>query len=71
MKIDKMGVVLLMAHLLVTLAILGVYALFAYLGKPLTTIENMLLIIIGWWFGAIGKETLRKPTPTEEEPKGA
>jgi predicted RND superfamily exporter protein len=68
MKIDKMGVVVLMSHLTVTLAILAVYALFAYLGKPLTTIENMLLIIVGWWFGAISKESLKKqPDKTEEE----
>lgn len=66
-KIDGMGVYVLMSHLVVTLAIIGVYLAFAYLGKPLTTIENMLLVIVGWWFGSMGKEAIRKK---EEEANG-
>lgn len=61
MKLDKMGVLVLMSHLVVTLAIIVVYVLFAHMGKPLTTIENMLLVIIGYWFGAMGTNTIRKP----------
>lgn len=53
-KIDRMGVLILMAHLVITLAILALYGIFAYLGKPITTIENMLLVIVGYWFGAMG-----------------
>lgn len=76
MKIDRMGVLVLTAHLIITLAMIAVYALFALQGKPLTTIENMLLVIVGYWFGAMGSNTIRRPAdqpnpPTEEEKKGA
>lgn len=59
-SIDKMGVLYLMAHLIITLAFIVVYAVFAYIGQPLTTIENMLLVIVGYWFGAMGKEQMMK-----------
>lgn len=58
-KVDRMGVYILMAHLIITLAILTIYGFFAYIGKPVTTVENMLLIIVGYWFGAMGKNSLR------------
>lgn len=58
-KIDRMGVLVLMSHLVITLAMLGLYGVFAYIGKPVTTIENMLLIVIGYWFGAMGTQSIR------------
>ena len=58
-KVDRMGVYILMAHLIITLAVLIIYGFFAYIGKPVTTVENMLLIIVGYWFGAMGKNSLR------------
>ena len=64
-KIDRMGVLLLMAHLVITLAILALYGLFAYLGKPITTIENMLLVIVGYWFGAMGTGAIRPNSSTQ------
>lgn len=57
--VDRMGVMILVAHLIITLAILVLYGIFAYIGQPLTTVENMLLIIVGYWFGAMGKNSLR------------
>lgn len=51
---NKMGVYVLVAHLIITLAVLAIYAIFAGMGHQLTTIENMLLVIIGYWFGAVG-----------------
>jgi hypothetical protein len=64
-QLDRMGVLVLVAHLLVTLAMFGIYAFFSYIGKPVTTIENMLLIVVGYWFGAIGKETIRPTQQTQ------
>lgn len=58
-KLDRMGALILLAHIIITLAIIILYGFFAYIGKPLTTIENMLLIIVGYWFGAMGKNTIR------------
>lgn len=65
MKIDRMGVLLLMAHLVITLSMLALYAFFAYLGKPITTIENMLLVIVGYWFGAMGTSSIRPSSGTQ------
>lgn len=59
-----MGVLVLMSHLIVTLAFIVVYVTFAYLGKPVTTIENMLLVIVGYWFGAMGVTSVRPNTQT-------
>lgn len=64
-KVDKMGVLVLLSHLIVTLAIIAVYVVFAYLGKPLTTIENMLLVIVGYWFGAMGTNAIRPNNQTQ------
>ena len=64
-NVDKMGVLVLVSHLIITLAILALYAVFAYLGKPLTTIENMLLVIVGYWFGAIGTSAIRPSNQTQ------
>lgn len=58
-KVDRMGVLVLMSHLLITLAMIVLYAVFAWLGKPVTTIENMLLVIVGYWFGAMGTQAIR------------
>lgn len=64
-NIDKMGVLVLMAHLVVTILMLAVYVAFAYMGKPLTTIENMLLVIVGYWFGAMGTQAIRPSNQTQ------
>ena len=64
-NVDKMGVLVLMSHLIVTVLILVVYVAFAYMGKPLTTIENMLLVIVGYWFGAIGTNAIRPSNQTQ------
>ena len=64
-NVDKMGVLVLMSHLIVTVLMLVVYVVFAYLGKPLTTIENMLLVIVGYWFGAIGTNAIRPSNQTQ------
>jgi hypothetical protein len=66
-KIDRMGVLLLMSHLLITLAMISLYGIFAYLGKPVTTIENMLLVIVGYWFGAMGTSAIRPNNQTTIE----
>ena len=64
-NVDKMGVLVLMSHLIITLAMIVTYALFAYFEKPLTTIENMLLVIVGYWFGAMGTQAIRPNSNTQ------
>jgi uncharacterized membrane protein len=65
-KVDRMGVYVLVSHLIITIAVIVLYGLFAYIGKPVTTIENMLLVIIGYWFGAIGATQVRPTPPTTQ-----
>lgn len=64
MKIDRMGVLVLMAHLIITLAIIGLYGYSLHSGKPVTSIENILLVIIGYWFGSMGTNALRPNNQT-------
>lgn len=64
-KIDRMGVLVLMSHLVITLAVFGLYAYFVHMGKDTTSIETIILVIIGYWFGAIGKETIRPTSQTQ------
>lgn len=65
MKIDRMGVLVLMAHLIITLAILALYGIFTWLGKDLGTIETILLMIVGYWFGAMGTSAIRPNAGTQ------
>jgi uncharacterized membrane protein YfcA len=60
MKIDKMGVAVLMSHLIITLAVLAIYAVSSYNGKLDDTIRTLLTVIIGYWFGAIGANAIAK-----------
>lgn len=64
-KIDRMGVLVLMSHLIITIAILGLYGLFVYMGKDVSTVEMILMVIIGYWFGAIGKDSIRPNAQTQ------
>jgi hypothetical protein len=64
-EIDRMGVYVLMAHLVITLAVFALYAYFVSVGKDTTSIETIILVIVGYWFGAIGKETIRPTNQTQ------
>lgn len=66
-KLDKMGVLVLVAHLIITLAMLVIYTIFAVNGHQVTTIENMLLVIVGYWFGAMGTNAIRPNVQTNVE----
>ena len=76
-KLDKMGVIVLMSHLVITLAFIGVYVYTLAVGQQDDTIRTILTVIVGYWFGAMGKDALRKPTvqvkseDIEQEKKGA
>ena len=50
----RLEVLALMAHLVVTLGILGLYGFSLFSGHPDTTLQNLLLIIGGYWFGVVG-----------------
>lgn len=51
----NMEVVKLMAHLLITLAVIVGYILLIFVkGQHDTTLQGALFAIIGYWFGAVG-----------------
>lgn len=47
-----------MAHLLITLCILGAYVYTLHIGAPDETLKNLLLLIGGYWFGVMGKNKI-------------
>lgn len=59
-KIDRMGVYVLMSHLIITLFVLSLYAIALFNGVNDDTLRTILTVIIGYWFGAVGKEMLTK-----------
>lgn len=63
-NIDKMGVLILVAHLIITLAMIGAYIFFTYIGKSTSAIENMLLIAVGFWFASMGQNSIRPNSQT-------
>lgn len=71
-KLDRMGVLVLMSHLIITILILVIYAYTLHTGQGDETLKTILTVIVGYWFGSIGANALRKPDITnQEEKKGA
>jgi carbon starvation protein CstA len=70
MKLDKMGVIVLMAHLVITLAVIAAYLITLWIGKPDDIFKVAIPVIIGYWFGAMGATSLRKSNEKDEQ-KGA
>jgi hypothetical protein len=59
MKLDRMGVLYLVAHLIITLGILGVYLYSLTTGHPDETSKVLLYTIVGYWFGAVGMDKIK------------
>jgi uncharacterized membrane protein YfcA len=60
MGIDKMGVAVLMSHLIITLAVLGIYGYTLFTGHGDETLKTALMLILGYWFGAMGASAITK-----------
>jgi hypothetical protein len=76
MKIDKMGVVIIAAHLTITLVVIIGYIICLIKRIPAPQLETMAFMIMAYWFGAMGANKLGKITtvpdnPTDETKKGA
>lgn len=63
------GVLYVMAHLLITLAILGVYAYSVATGHPDETSKALLFSIVGYWFGAVGLDKIKPGQATPPNSK--
>lgn len=59
-NVDKMGVYVLMSHLIITLSIIAVYAYTLYSGNGDETLKTVLTVIVGYWFGSMGGQAIRK-----------
>lgn len=59
-KLNKMEVYIIMSHLIITLAFIGVYAYTLASGQEDSTIRTILTVIVGYWFGAMGQEQIKK-----------
>lgn len=75
-KLDRMGVLVLMSHLVITLVVLGIYGWSLASGTGDETLKTILTVIIGYWFGSMGSAAIRKPIDKkrqkeEMEKKGA
>lgn len=69
MNIDKMGVYVLLSHLIITLTIIAVYGYTLYTGKGDVTLQTILTVIIGYWFGAMGKNSITASQSVEQPKK--
>lgn len=64
-KIDRMGVYVLMAHLVITVALIVAYVIFTILDKPVGTVETALFMVLAYWFGAMGSNAIRPNSQTQ------
>jgi heme O synthase-like polyprenyltransferase len=60
-NLDRMGVLVLMSHLIITLVILAIYGYTLHTGTGDETLKTILTVIIGYWFGSMGSNAIRKP----------
>lgn len=59
MKGNRTGVWLIMAHLIITiLLILGYLYTLLVMKQPDETLKMAIMTILGYWFGALGKDKL-------------
>lgn len=69
-KTDKMGVLVLMSHLIITLVILAIYGYTLHSGQGDETLKTILTVIIGYWFGSMGANAIRKPEQNQNQNEG-
>lgn len=74
MKIDKMGVVVIAAHLIITLVVVIGYIICVIKRIPAPQLQTMAFMIIAYWFGAMGANKINKSmdsSTTDQTKKGA
>jgi hypothetical protein len=71
MNIDKNGVIIITAHLIITLAVIVGYIICLIKHIPAPQLETMAFMVMAYWFGAMGANKLGKTTEAKDEQKGA
>lgn len=56
---QRMGVYILVSHLIITLAVIVLYGLSMFSGKDTSVLEGLLFVVFGYWFGSITKDSLK------------
>ena len=69
MKINRTEVLVLVPHLLISLAIIGVYVYTAITGHQDETLKTVLTVIIGYWFGSMGGHAITQAQNTTQQKK--
>jgi hypothetical protein len=70
MKVDRMGVLVLMSHLIITLAVIAIYAYTLHTGNGDETLKTILTVIVGYWFGSMGSNAIRAKKQEETKKEG-
>jgi putative Ca2+/H+ antiporter (TMEM165/GDT1 family) len=64
-KIDWMGVVVISAHLLITLAVVVGYIICLVLDRPAPQLETAMFMILAYWFGAMLPSQFKPTSQTQ------
>lgn len=67
--LNKMEVYILMSHLIITLAIIGVYCYTLITGQGDETLKTILTVIVGYWFGSMGVNAIKTPNHVVDNTK--
>lgn len=61
-------VLYLSAHLIITILLIIIYAVTLLTGKADATLQTVLTVVVGYWFGAMGVNALgvKKDNPTKD-----
>ena len=60
MEKPNMGVLVVVSHLIITIVILFLYGYTLHTGSGDDTLKTILTVVIGYWFGAMGSDMLKK-----------
>jgi hypothetical protein len=73
--LNKQEVIYLVAHLIITLFVITAYfVIYLVTGESDQTLKLAVYVIMGYWFGAVGKAGLSelvKPSKNDQTKKGA
>lgn len=64
----RMGVLYVVSHLIITLTAFLIYGvIYLVKGHADPTLQNILLLIAGYWFGAMGADVVKRRTGQDSQ----
>lgn len=66
-NINTFGVLVLMSHLIITLALIGVYSYTLFIGQADETLKTIMTVVVGYWFGSMGMTAIKGTDKDKEE----